>query len=310
VDCHLAEESHVAIAGLVHEHVDRSKPRRCGFIICPPLQMRRRLAARFPHAPLFLPLDPFADVCEAFLNRHTMRFGAFQKSHYVAIHKLYLVQVHNDAPAVQLGLEEIFQLEYVPGFDAPLRAKTVNPRRTLRSILNVIGYPCGNIPGCNCKPGSESCAVVRSFCGDLGVLLRAVDTAVHASGGRNSISIFAALIVALLRIHRTLILVRKCRRQDVRKLSRGPSLPGQGPIGLGWPGPEALLMTSKPRKLGDSTAPEVQTSAISQSIRGELFPPELLRGIRLLIENARGRTAAAVNSEVVTLYWLVVERIP
>jgi len=68
-------------------------------------------------------------------------------------------------------------------------------------------------------------------------------------------------------------------------------------------------MTSKPRKLEDSPAPEVQTSGISQSIRGELFPPELLKDIRVLIESARGRTAAAVNSEMVSLYWSVGERI-
>ena len=51
------------------------------------------------------------------------------------------------------------------------------------------------------------------------------------------------------------------------------------------------------------------TFGISPSIPGKLFPPKLLRDIRLLIESARGRTAAAVNSEMVTLYWSIGERV-
>jgi len=39
------------------------------------------------------------------------------------------------------------------------------------------------------------------------------------------------------------------------------------------------------------------------------LPPALLRDIRLLIEHARGRVAAAVNAEMVTLYWSIGERI-
>jgi len=40
-----------------------------------------------------------------------------------------------------------------------------------------------------------------------------------------------------------------------------------------------------------------------------LLPPALLKDVRQLIEGARGRAAAAVNSEMVRLYWSIGERI-
>ncbi|MGH9830761.1 MAG: DUF1016 N-terminal domain-containing protein, partial [Blastocatellia bacterium] len=64
-------------------------------------------------------------------------------------------------------------------------------------------------------------------------------------------------------------------------------------------------MTKKP------TRQSVQTPSSGgvPSVSRELFPPALLRDIRLLIEGARGRAAATVNSEMVTLYWSIGERI-
>ena len=52
-----------------------------------------------------------------------------------------------------------------------------------------------------------------------------------------------------------------------------------------------------------------QTTGAPPSISQELFPPALLSDIRLLIDGARVRAAAAVNSEMVTLYWSIGERI-
>ncbi len=74
-------------------------------------------------------------------------------------------------------------------------------------------------------------------------------------------------------------------------------------------GPEALRMTTKPKKPGKKPALAVQTSGILSSRSEEIFSPSLLRDIRLLIEGARGRAAAALNSEVVTLYRSIGERI-
>ena len=68
-------------------------------------------------------------------------------------------------------------------------------------------------------------------------------------------------------------------------------------------------MTKKPRKPKKGGVVTVQTSGTSPSISRELFPPALLRDIRLLIEGARRRAAAAVNSDMVTLYWSIGERI-
>jgi predicted nuclease of restriction endonuclease-like (RecB) superfamily len=69
-------------------------------------------------------------------------------------------------------------------------------------------------------------------------------------------------------------------------------------------------MTKNPRKPAErGGAVTVQKSGASPSISGELFPPALLKDIRVLIEGARRRATAAVNSEMVTLYWSIGERI-
>ena len=65
-------------------------------------------------------------------------------------------------------------------------------------------------------------------------------------------------------------------------------------------------MAAKPKKRPALT---VQTSASVSSLSRDLFPPALLKDIRLLIEDTRRRVAATVNSEMVTLYWSIGERI-
>jgi len=65
-------------------------------------------------------------------------------------------------------------------------------------------------------------------------------------------------------------------------------------------------MTKNPKK---KSALAIRTSTPFPSRSKELFPPALLRDIRLLIEGARRRVATAVSSEMVTLYWLIGERI-
>ena len=70
------------------------------------------------------------------------------------------------------------------------------------------------------------------------------------------------------------------------------------------------MMTKNPRKLvKKGGAPTVQASGSPPIVSGELFPPALLKDVRALIEGARRRAAAAVNSEMVTLYWSIGERI-
>jgi len=54
---------------------------------------------------------------------------------------------------------------------------------------------------------------------------------------------------------------------------------------------------------------EAATDLAPGTSRLIIFPPTLLRDVRLLIESARRRAAAAVNSEMVTLYWSVGHRI-
>src|SRR5437762_2018212 len=68
-------------------------------------------------------------------------------------------------------------------------------------------------------------------------------------------------------------------------------------------------MTNKQKDAGKKPALAAQTSGTSPSRSEELFRPALLRDIRLLIEGARGRAAASVNSEMVTPYWSIGERI-
>lgn len=69
-------------------------------------------------------------------------------------------------------------------------------------------------------------------------------------------------------------------------------------------------MTKNPRKLvKKGGAPTAQASGSPPIVFGELFPPALLKDVRSLIEGARRRASAAVNSEMVTLYWSIGERI-
>jgi predicted nuclease of restriction endonuclease-like (RecB) superfamily len=65
-------------------------------------------------------------------------------------------------------------------------------------------------------------------------------------------------------------------------------------------------MTKSPKK---KSVLAIRTPTPFPSRSKELFPPALLRDIRLLIEGARRRLATAVNSEMVTLYWSIGERI-
>jgi predicted nuclease of restriction endonuclease-like (RecB) superfamily len=69
-------------------------------------------------------------------------------------------------------------------------------------------------------------------------------------------------------------------------------------------------MIKNPRKPAEKGgAVTVQAPGSSATVFGELFPPALLKDIRSLIEGARRRAAAAVNSEMVTLYWSIGERV-
>ena len=65
-------------------------------------------------------------------------------------------------------------------------------------------------------------------------------------------------------------------------------------------------MKNKQRKQRNSGAAGASTPLDSNS---KLFPPALLRDIRSLIDDARGRAATAVNAEMVALYWSIGERI-
>jgi len=68
-------------------------------------------------------------------------------------------------------------------------------------------------------------------------------------------------------------------------------------------------MTKRRGKLERDDAVTGQTTGGPPAMPQELFPPALLTDIRLLIDGARVRAAAAVNSEMVTLYWSIGERI-
>jgi predicted nuclease of restriction endonuclease-like (RecB) superfamily len=68
-------------------------------------------------------------------------------------------------------------------------------------------------------------------------------------------------------------------------------------------------MTKRQRQTHKDDAVIRLRTGAPPSISQDLFPPALLRDIRLLIESARVRAAAAVNSEMVTLYWSIGERI-
>ena len=68
-------------------------------------------------------------------------------------------------------------------------------------------------------------------------------------------------------------------------------------------------MTEKPNKLRKRDTGTGQMDDIRSSTSEQLFPPALLKDVRQLIDGARARAVAAVNSEMVTLYWSIGERI-
>ena len=85
---------------------------------------------------------------------------------------------------------------------------------------------------------------------------------------------------------------------------------------IGWDlqsqrsGLESLLMTAKRlKKPGKCETGIAQATGATPSSATQLFSPALLRDIKQLIEGARARAAAAVNSEMVRLYWSIGERI-
>jgi predicted nuclease of restriction endonuclease-like (RecB) superfamily len=69
------------------------------------------------------------------------------------------------------------------------------------------------------------------------------------------------------------------------------------------------MMTRKPLKLAMRNAATGKMDGVQSSTSEQLFPPTLLKDVRQLIEAARARAAAAVNSEMVRLYWSIGERI-
>jgi predicted nuclease of restriction endonuclease-like (RecB) superfamily len=69
------------------------------------------------------------------------------------------------------------------------------------------------------------------------------------------------------------------------------------------------MMTRKPPKLATRDAATGKMNGVQSSTSEQLFPPALLKDVRQLIEGARSRAAAAVNSEMVRLYWSIGERI-
>jgi predicted nuclease of restriction endonuclease-like (RecB) superfamily len=70
-----------------------------------------------------------------------------------------------------------------------------------------------------------------------------------------------------------------------------------------------LMMTNKPKKPEKVDTIVGQMKGIPSSTSEQLFSPALLKDIKQLIEGARARAAAAVNSEMVRLYWSIGERI-
>ena len=69
------------------------------------------------------------------------------------------------------------------------------------------------------------------------------------------------------------------------------------------------MMTNKPKKPEKVDTIVGQMKGVPSSTSEQLFSPALLKDIRQLIEGARARAAAAVNSEMVGLYWSIGERI-
>jgi len=70
-----------------------------------------------------------------------------------------------------------------------------------------------------------------------------------------------------------------------------------------------LMMTKKPKKPEKVDTIVGQMKGVPSSTSEQLFPPALLIDIKQLIDSARARAAAAVNSEMVRLYWSIGERI-
>jgi predicted nuclease of restriction endonuclease-like (RecB) superfamily len=68
-------------------------------------------------------------------------------------------------------------------------------------------------------------------------------------------------------------------------------------------------MTNKPKKPEKVDTIVGQMKGVPSSTSEQLFSPALLKDIKQLIEGARARAAAAVNSEMVRLYWSIGERI-
>lgn len=69
------------------------------------------------------------------------------------------------------------------------------------------------------------------------------------------------------------------------------------------------MMTQKPKKLEKRDPVSARVNGVQSSNSEQLFPPALLGDLRKLIEGARARAAATVNSGMVTLYWSIGERI-
>jgi predicted nuclease of restriction endonuclease-like (RecB) superfamily len=68
-------------------------------------------------------------------------------------------------------------------------------------------------------------------------------------------------------------------------------------------------MTKKPKKLQTRDHATGHLKGVQWSTPEQLFPPALLKDVRQHIEAARARAAAAVNSEMVRLYWSIGKRI-
>ena len=70
-----------------------------------------------------------------------------------------------------------------------------------------------------------------------------------------------------------------------------------------------FMMTNKPKKPEKVDTIVGQMKGLPSSTSEQLFSPALLKDIKQLINSARARAAAAVNSEMVRLYWSIGERI-
>src|SRR5262249_5402979 len=64
-------------------------------------------------------LDPHADVTQAVHQGDPVRLALGQKPHRLAVHQLYLVQIHSDVLLVCFAVEEALQLRHLGSLDAP-----------------------------------------------------------------------------------------------------------------------------------------------------------------------------------------------